>query len=41
VDDIQEVWGDSVEYPGDNNTVHARLGRVVEVGDVTEDASLQ
>jgi hypothetical protein len=41
VDDVQEVGGDGVEEPGDDDAVHARPRRIGEVRDVTEDVVLQ
>jgi len=41
VDDVQEVGGDGVEDPGQDDTVHARPCRIVGAGNVAEDVLLQ
>jgi len=41
VDDVQEIGGDGVVEPGENDAVHARPRRIVEVGGVAEDVILQ
>ena len=41
MDDVQEVGGDGVEYPGNDDAIHASPRRIVEAGDVVEDVVLQ
>jgi len=41
VDDVQEIGGDGVVEPGENNAVHACPCQIVEAGDVTENVILQ
>jgi hypothetical protein len=41
VDDVQQVSGDGVENPGEDDTVHARPRRIVGAGGVAEDVIFQ